>query len=288
MKKISRILLPVDFSDHGAGAATYAGMLARHFGARVILLHVNPLFIPGLARPQEFSGPLDVGWVTAFEVQRRKELDSYQAASLHGINLDRAVVTGDPAHCIVEQAHRENVDLIVMPTRGYGRFRRFLLGSVAAKVLDDATCPVWTGSHLEGSISTGRITRVLCAIDNGPATERVLHWAWGLAREFQAALTVVHVISKLESPDDFLAAEALTQRDEEALSKVRCFLTKAGIHADILIEKGEPSTVIARTAEHIEASVTVIGRSSKTEGLGRLRPHGYSIIRESPCPVVSI
>ena len=288
MKKISRILLPVDFSDHGAGAATYAGMLAKHFGARIILLHVNPLFIPGLALPREFSGPLDVGWVTAFEAQRRRDLDSYQIAPLHGISLDRVVVTGDPAHCIVEQAHRENVDLIVMPTRGYGRFRRFLLGSVAAKVLDDANCPVWTGSHLEGSNSTGRITSVLCAIDNGPATERVLHWAWGFAREFQAALTVLHVVSKLETPDDFLAAEAVTQRDKEAQSTVRCFLTKAGICADILIEKGEPSTVVARTAEHVHANVTVIGRSSKTGGLGRLRPHVYSIIRESPCPVVSI
>ncbi len=36
-----------------------------------------------------------------------------------------------------------------MPTHGYGPFRRFILGSVTAKVLHDADCPVWTGVHLE-------------------------------------------------------------------------------------------------------------------------------------------
>ena len=56
---------------------------------------------------------------------------------------------GDAATEIVQFAMRENVDLIAMPTRGCGVFRKMLLGSVTAKVLHDASCPVWTSSHTE-------------------------------------------------------------------------------------------------------------------------------------------
>ena len=286
--KLSKILLPVDFSKHGAGAAACAGMLARHFGAGVTLLHVNPMLVPTVALPREFSGPLDVGWVSAFEAQRRKELDSYEPERLHGVTLERVVVTGDPADSIAEHADKGAADLIVIETRGYGPFRRFLLGSVAAKILDDATCPVWTGAHLEHSASVDAIRRVLCAIDNGPGSEPVLRWAHELANEFHAPLTVVHAVPKLEPPDDYLAAEGLTRRAEEARAIARCFLNKTGIHADIVIDAGEPATVVARAAETLHADVAVIGRSPKNDGAGRLRPHAYSIIRESPCPVVSV
>ena len=287
MPKLSRILLPVDFSKHGIGAASYAGMLARHFGSSVTLLHVNPLFVPAVESPQDFSGPLDVGWVTAFEAQRRKALEAYEEPQLRGLNVGRVVVTGDPAQRIVEQAHNEESDLIVLATHGYGRFRKFLLGSVAAKVLDDATCPIWTGAHLEEASGGSGISHVLCAIDNSPASEHVLLWAWDLAREFKAEFTVLHAIPNLEPPDEFLAAD-LTSRADEARSMVQCFLTKAGIQADVLIDAGEPATVVAKAAKATGADVTVIGRSLKRGGAGRLRPHAYSIIRESPCPVVSV
>jgi nucleotide-binding universal stress UspA family protein len=289
MEKLSKILLPVDFSKDGAGAAAYAGMLARHFGATVTLLHVNPLFVPAVASAREFSGALDVGWVTALEALLRKDLSSYEQTRLRGVTLQRIVATGDPAQLIVQQAHKEGSDLIVMETRGFGPFRRFLLGSVAAKVLDDANCAVWTGAHLEHDASrTAPISQVLCAIDNGPASLYALTWAGGLAQEFHASLTVVHAISKLDPPDDFLIAGGLPRREENAAATVRCFLTKAGIPAEILIAAGEPATVVAKAAEDTGADVVVIGRSLKKGGMGRLHPHAYSIIRESPCPVVSV
>ena len=46
-------------------------------------------------------------------------------------------------------AKANQIDLIMMPTHGYGRFRALLLGSVTAKVLHDADCPVWTAVHRE-------------------------------------------------------------------------------------------------------------------------------------------
>ena len=83
-----------------------------------------------------------------------------------------------------------------MPTHGYGPFRRFLLGSVTAKVLHDAICPVWTGPHMESApdYSTVRFQNIVCVIDLGLHSREVLCWAGGFAREFGARLSIVHAI----------------------------------------------------------------------------------------------
>lgn len=70
MLKLSKILLPVDFSEQGSGAARYASALARHFHAAVTLLHVNEIYAAALVAPQEFHGPIDTGWIAALEAQR--------------------------------------------------------------------------------------------------------------------------------------------------------------------------------------------------------------------------
>jgi hypothetical protein len=84
----------------------------------------------------------------------------------------------------------------MMPTHGYGCFRRLLLGSVTAKVLHDVDCPVWTGVHREQMLSiTGRSwKRFLCAIDEDPRDIPLLKWAAQFASEQGADLKVVHAV----------------------------------------------------------------------------------------------
>jgi len=83
----------------------------------------------------------------------------------------------------------------VMPTHGYGPFRRFILGSVTAKVLHDAECPVWTGVHLEASSTqTVHFRQVTVALDLGPQSERTLMWASRFAKDSGAKLALVHAM----------------------------------------------------------------------------------------------
>jgi nucleotide-binding universal stress UspA family protein len=79
---------------------------------------------------------------TARKAERRRDLDLFLTEELRGSRVKRILIEGDPARTIVEYAHSENSGLIVMPTHGYGPFRRLLLGSVTSKVLHDADCPV--------------------------------------------------------------------------------------------------------------------------------------------------
>jgi nucleotide-binding universal stress UspA family protein len=284
--KLSKILVPVDFSDQGAIAAQHAAALARHFGAGLILLHVNPILVPVLTVPGDFSGAIDTGWITALEAQGRKELDSYDQADFGGVDVRRMVVTGDPAASIVEVAHIERPGLIVMPTHGYGPFRRFLLGSVTAKVLHDVEAPVWTGAHMQKTSATWkRIGRVICAIALHRA-EPALVWAREFASEFGAELIVVHAVPELEPRDP--AAMSAGPMSSQAREYIRCLQRKLSAAGEILIEEGNPAQVVQAAATRRNADLVVIGRSPREGVLGRLRPNAYSIVRDAPCPVVSV
>lgn len=145
MTWLSRILVPVAFSPRCRGADQYAETLACHFHSELILLHVvapsSVLYTPPVAMGYPTTAEL-----TAERVEQRKiELGTYLGGQCPDIPLAQEVVEGDPARQIVDYARNHDVDLIVMATHGYGPFRRFLLGSVTAKVLHDAACPVWTG-----------------------------------------------------------------------------------------------------------------------------------------------
>jgi nucleotide-binding universal stress UspA family protein len=277
MQSLSRILLPVDFSERSVGAAHYAGSLACHFNAELTLLHI-------LVPPQCEFGAVDVAGSMLAELcrdraeQANRDMASFLAADLAGLRVRRVVLEGDPAAGIVEFAHNQQTDLIVMPTHGYGPFRRFILGSNTAKVLHDCDCPVWTGVHLADAPPALAIpiVNILCAVDMGPQSSKTLFWAARLAQEFGARLTLLHATAC--GPDVHMAAG-------EELRRVQKFV---GAEADLVVETGEPAHVICAAASRLRADVLVIGRGSAAGVFGRLRTNAYAIIRQSPCPVVSV
>src|SRR5579862_2645836 len=196
MMSLNKILLPVDFSERSLGAARYARTLAEQFHSELTLLHV-------LTPPHYEFGALEIGGSMLTELytnrgaQVEKELETFLADELKGLPARRVVLEGDPARQIVAFAQQEKVGLIVMPTHGYGPFRQFILGSITAKVLHDADCPVWTGVHLEEAPSGGPVSfkHIVCAIDLGPQSCKTLTWATGMQEQFGARMTVVHAMN---------------------------------------------------------------------------------------------
>jgi nucleotide-binding universal stress UspA family protein len=289
MLALTKILVPVDFSDRSVAAVRYARNLACHFHGELILAHVLPS-IPYEMGGFEFGGVVMTDGFEDRMSEVRAELDQFLGAELIGQKVCRIVLEGDPALQIVEYAHKSGVNLIVMPTRGYGPFRRFLLGSVTAKVLHDADCPVLTSIHMEeaGELEAIRPTKIVCAVDMGPQSVKALNWADQLAQEFHAELVLVHATPLGESHvDDAFDPEwrtAVQVRMREKLSEMA-----VGVHAAAIVtESGNPADVVAETAERFEAHLVVIGRSEAGGLFGRLRANAYAIIRQSPCPVVSV
>ena len=129
MPMFSKILVPVAFSGRCEGAAQYAEALACHFHAELALLHVVAP-VPAYWCPDAVVVSPEANEEVV--AQSKAELDRFLGNGLQGISVTRVVEEGDPAQEIVEYAHNGKFDLIVMPTHGYGPFRRFLLGSVSA------------------------------------------------------------------------------------------------------------------------------------------------------------
>jgi nucleotide-binding universal stress UspA family protein len=224
--------------------------------------------------------------------ERTAKLEAFLAGEMPGIRVQRVVVEGDPAQEIVAYAHTRQVDLIVMPTHGYGPFRRFLLGSVTAKVLHDAACPVWTGPHLEQAPAYQSISfrKVVCAIDLGPDTSTVLAWAASFAREFAGQLAIVHVLPvNLTRLDGiYFAPEWRQHVASDAADRIAALQQELHLTAEVSIESGDVPATVADLAQSLSADVLVIGRGRRPGVLGRLRTNAYAILRESPCPVVTV
>jgi nucleotide-binding universal stress UspA family protein len=288
MNSLAKILLPVDFSERSALAVRYARELALRFHSELILVHVlGPLHSESGA--MQMAGSMLVEVYRSRAAQAERELNAFEPGALDGLNVRRLLLHGDPAGKIVEFAREEEIGLIAMPTHGYGPFRRFILGSNTAKVLHDADCPVWTGVHIEEARPLAApFSNILCAVDLGPQSGRALAWASWLQREFHGHLTLIHAIAAhaeaLDEPDLSWRAGIREIAEEELLRLQR----EIGAEADLLLEAGEPARIICSAAARVGAGTVVIGRGSAAGNFGRLRTNSYAIIRQSPCPVVSV
>ena len=266
MFQLRQILFPIDFSSRCRGAAAYVQALAGRFDAELILLHVIEA---------TYNSTLE-----DLDAARMEKFENFFDKSWRHLRVRKLVEHGEAAQKIVQCASVNHADLIMIPTQGMGIYRRLILGSTSAKVLHDADCPVWTGVHLENAppLEAVACQRILCAVDLKPSSARVLDWACHLAGEYQAELTLVHVTPGSETQH----ARSEARRALEDLQKA------AACRAGVRVEAGDVSKVVAHLAGELKADLLVIGRKSEAGVLGRLEMTAYSIIRQSPCPVVSV
>lgn len=247
--------------------------MAGRFDAELILLYVvEP---PSLGTPLEElrDPPPDF-------------FDRFLGSDLKRFRAERVIAHGEAGTEIVRFAHARQVDLIMMPTKGLGTFRRLILGSTTAKVLHDADGTVWTGVHMETAPRLDAVaTRILCAVDLQPASDRVLAWAHGMAAEYQAELTLLHV---LPMPPGYMKLEQEMELRSQIQGLIEDLQKRVGSQATVQIELGEPAKSVAHIAGSSEADLLVIGRKAEPGISGRLATTAYSIIQQSPCPVVSV
>lgn len=286
MLSISKIVLPIDFSDRSKAAAAEARYLAKLFGSEVIALYVMPP-MPIYGGGLEMAPPID--WYALQRPSVDERLAPFVAAELGDVNVRTVVREGDPASEIVAVANEEKADLILLATHGYGGFRRFLLGSVAAKVLSDSVVPVLTSAHLEEDRGQKEIQSVLLAVDIDQRAPLLMKAASGIARQFGAKLHIVHA-----SPDDGAGAGRFvdpTWRVEIAKRRdaaLRENMAEAGVEATLHVVAGEVAKVVRQVAGEVGAELVVLGRTTEIGILGRLRTNSYAIVREAPCAVLSI
>lgn len=286
MFKFKSILVPIEFSQRDEAAAPFVLSMAQRYQARVVLLHA-------LLRPPPVFAEMSGIYPEAYDLKGametiRVDLRKFSEAQFPKVDVECLVELGDPAAIISEYASNQQMDLIAMPTHGYGTFRRTLLGSVTAKVLHDSTVPLWTAAHApEPSHRAHPKPRVIvCALDMKPESRKTLEAAFELAKDAGAKLELLTV------PGETVPPEAATHHLQDLLGQVAS--TGAADIQDLpMQEPGGASGRVAEAVRHLallkRADLVVIGRGSiRNTGLGRLFATSYDIIRESPCPVLSV
>jgi len=283
---IKHILFPVDFSPRCCTAAAYVKTMAARFGAQVTLISAAPFFYSPMGDP---GVPV---MIDTDELLRdlRERLNSALVTEFASLQVERVAEIGKPAQVITNFARSNKVDLIMMPARGHGPFRSLLLGSIAAKVLHDAECPVWTAAHIEDAPMGKHVTTraMLCAVDGTDKSEGLIKYAAQLANEIEATIRLVHVV-----PGFAMGAAREDHREFEEYTRTKAHKTiealqeKAGFEGPLCVTVGDIAEGVREEAQRHAADLVIIGRGVLHERLGRLRTHSYGIIRRSPCPVLS-
>jgi len=290
MTPLSHILVPVDFSDQSRGMLRYAKLIAERYNAEVTLLHAlsSPGAIPA-PDPASFKllpAPRDV------MAETTAQLATFGDYELRGVTVRRLVSVGDPVEQIAGFVRTEGVKLIAMPTHGLGGLRRLLIGSVTAKVLHDVPCPVLTGVHLEQPPHHLPLafSNVACAVDLDCHSHETLTWAAQFASDFHAQLNLVHAIPALEPGFEIpFGGDWKSDLANLARSDLEKLVAATGSDVSgIYIEAGEPRKAVCSFAKSSGADLLIIGRGPQEGIPGNLPTNAYAIIRESPCPVISV
>jgi nucleotide-binding universal stress UspA family protein len=141
---LKNILVATDFGEPSAAALTYGRDLARSYSAALHVLYVADNLVLRFASESSLAMLPDLqGQMEANAAERLNALVTEEdRRQLHAKAIVVASLT--PAEAIVEYARSHAIDLIVIGTHGRGALGRFLLGSVAERVVRTAPCPVLT------------------------------------------------------------------------------------------------------------------------------------------------
>ena len=175
-----RILCGTDFSPVARRAAAVAGLLARHEGGTVELVHS--------------VGPVSRGWDNTLAMELLAH--EVETLRLQGTSVDRhGVVVGDAASVLAEQAVHLSADLLVLGAIGHRVAERFLIGSVAARTARESPIPVLiirASAPFESWLQGKRPLRVVVGYEPGVSSEAALRWVHQLAGIGPVDVSVVH------------------------------------------------------------------------------------------------
>lgn len=139
------ILVPVDGSEFSMRALEYAVQIVKRFNSKLIALHV----VPSSIRYDFFMSKKDYEMNSPFNqvlqlsyIEALKWFEDVKEKIDVEFTTDVIIAEESIVKEIIEYSERENIDLIVIGTRGRTGFKKVFLGSVASGVLNFAHCPV--------------------------------------------------------------------------------------------------------------------------------------------------
>ncbi|MFA1611191.1 universal stress protein [Halobellus rubicundus] len=273
---VGRILVPIDGRESALPALDHAVSLADETGASVHLLAVvDPYGLSSVTERTEVEADLEDAVA-----------DAAARVQDAGVAVRTAVESGFPHEEILEYVDREGIDLVAMGTHGRTGLDRYLLGSVAEKVVRLSPVPVLT---VRPDAAGERPYRdVVVPTDGSDAAAPAERWGVGVAARSEAAVHALSVVPRepIRSSETRAAYEDAA---EAAIERVRARTDDIGVAFDGAVEHGVPHRGILDYADRTGADLVVIGTHGRT-GVERfvLGSVAEKVVRLSETPVLVV
>lgn len=294
--KITRILVPTDFSPASEIACCLATRLANFLNAGVVIFHAIPR--TDMLREAERPGKrTQVAFLDATRSHLKTWFEVSVPAELRrSVPVEVKVRLGEPTPGIAWAVKRSRADLILMATQGRTGLAHLLLGSVTEAVLRTVTVPVLALRLGQEKRPLTEVRRILWATDLSPVSEGAWRYAVTLAGVCAAEVVLLHAVRPAElaavadhpvPPADWV--EHYLTRLEEELERRREALEGLALRARRKVVVGVPAEVIAAEAQAEQADLIVMGTHGRT-GLSHVLVGSVAeaVIRKAPCPVLAV
>jgi nucleotide-binding universal stress UspA family protein len=292
-------LVATDFSQASDRPLEQAISLARHYGAKLWVVHV----VPSLG----FSGDGAVALALATEAAWRDigklEQGLSRKGRLKGLDVQFIVARGLVCEEIEYIVRQEHIDVVLIGTHHRKGDERVLFGSVAEQIFRYSSCPVVTiGPHTEIVYEDegDRTNRsVLFVTDFGGASLKTLPHAITIANRLRKQLVLLHVLSSGPKLGNrwFTADDVAKIRERARVATVErlATLVKQGSGMDkqaaFMVKCDEPSEGILQTAAALQPDMIIMGlkQQSSVEAISRLPwATAYKVMCRAACPVLTM
>jgi nucleotide-binding universal stress UspA family protein len=293
MLEIKLILCPVDFSEFSVRAYRYALSVAQHYRAKLVALHTVELWrYPSLSF---------VPAGTAYD-ETCRALCQKSEEELQELVRSNTLCGGPPPQLVVEQGNAADTilsfaaglraDGIVMGTHGRRGYDRLMLGSVAERVMRNAPCPVLVVNKPQDDLSAAsnevsqehRLRRILLCTDFSENSERALNYAISATTEYDAELTLLHVLEEKPARTDQGIAAATQQLEKLIPAEVH-----KSLNTRFAVRVGKPYEQIIQFAKQEHPDIVAMGvRGRGALDLAVFGSTTYRVIQLGPCPVLAV
>jgi len=277
LPQLKNILLPTDLSDDSLPVLPFAGQIARTFGARVYVCHIQaevPL-AAGLAAPRLYEAE---GKDAAAHLARFRT-----SSALRGVESKLLLVSGTIHDEMPKLITDNRIDLIMVGTHGRTGLAKVMLGSVAEEICRVATCPVLTAGPATNLPPEAAFRNILFPTNLSEVSKKAIRYIRLLASRFGSRVAILHVAHDAGSAN----------REQQAGSLRR---NMAGDFGAALLEfqpkldvafGNTPETVL-REARQTQAGLIVLGiRNAFRPGI-LVERTAYRIMAGAHCPVLTV
>ena len=279
---LKNILFANDLEATAHGVLRFAVALADRHGARLYVAHVIP---------QETFAVAHLDSVERI-LKEARDYASYTLNQIvdplkHGRRCEALLGEGNVAEVLTEFMREYAVDLFVVGTSSRAGLGKVLIGSVAEEIIREAPCPVLTvGPRVMVEASAG-VQSIVCAADFSPGSLRAVEFAVWLAHEYQAHLTLTHVVEGIPSDSPDLAMRVTKKRLREMISPDH----DLPYEPEVVAEIGPVAERILRVADESAADMIVMGVrgvGAFAQAASHFGSIAHQVVSLATCPVLTV